>query len=176
MQDRHEVNKKAIEYAKQVRLTRQLVTVQEVYTARTSHALPLDAQARSMAIIAHFGRNMVPKFILQPCLQAIVLAPHRALPHVAACISMGRLAVFSDNKTKVWRQTCRVGCPGSCRCQMREGHACVFQGSGSAVLPWDISSVITHPPCCILHFVSREGSLPQGKIWRDTCGNGYGTI
>ena len=34
-------------------------------------------------------------------LQAIVLAPNRALPHVAACISMGRLAVFSDNKTKV---------------------------------------------------------------------------
>ena len=33
--------------------------------------------------------------------QAIILAPHRALPHVAACISMGRLAVFSDNKTKV---------------------------------------------------------------------------
>ncbi|CAL5220003.1 g1948 [Coccomyxa viridis] len=49
MQDRHEVNKKAIEYAR----------------------------------------------------QAIVLAPHRALPHVAACISMGRLAVFSDAKTKV---------------------------------------------------------------------------
>ena len=34
-------------------------------------------------------------------LQAIVLAPNKALPHVAACISMGRLAVFSDNKTKV---------------------------------------------------------------------------
>lgn len=39
----------------------------------------------------------------EPCIsvQAIVLAPHRALPHVAACISMGRLAVFSDAKTKV---------------------------------------------------------------------------
>ena len=34
-------------------------------------------------------------------LQAIVLAPNKALPHIAACISMGRLAVFSDNKTKV---------------------------------------------------------------------------
>ena len=30
-----------------------------------------------------------------------MLAPNKALPHVAACISMGRLAVFSDNKTKV---------------------------------------------------------------------------
>ena len=30
MQDRHEVNKKAIEYAKQVRLTHQLVTVHKV--------------------------------------------------------------------------------------------------------------------------------------------------
>ncbi|CAK0770004.1 hypothetical protein CVIRNUC_003724 [Coccomyxa viridis] len=49
MQDRHDVNKKAMEYAK----------------------------------------------------QAMVLAPNKALPHVAACISMGRLAVFSDNKTKV---------------------------------------------------------------------------
>jgi hypothetical protein len=58
-----------------------------------------------MAVIAHFRLNMVLEFILHPCLQAIVLAPHRALPHVAACISMGRLAMFSDNKTKVWRQT-----------------------------------------------------------------------
>ena len=40
--------------------------------------------------------------------QAIVLAPHRALPHVAACISMGRLAVFSDAKTKVQLATMHV--------------------------------------------------------------------
>ena len=35
------------------------------------------------------------------CVQAISLSPELALPHVACCISMGRLAVFSDNKTKV---------------------------------------------------------------------------
>ncbi len=29
------------------------------------------------------------------------MSPARALPHVACCISMGRMAVFSDNKTKV---------------------------------------------------------------------------
>ncbi|BDA42221.1 probable regulator of microtubule dynamics protein 3 [Coccomyxa sp. Obi] len=33
--------------------------------------------------------------------QAITMSPTRALPHVACCISMGRMAVFSDNKTKV---------------------------------------------------------------------------
>jgi hypothetical protein len=33
--------------------------------------------------------------------QAIRLSPTCALPNVACCISMGRLAVFSDNKTKV---------------------------------------------------------------------------
>ena len=44
-------------------------------------------------------RSLAVMLLLQ--LQAIVLAPNKALPHVAACISMGRLAVFSDNKTKV---------------------------------------------------------------------------
>lgn len=33
--------------------------------------------------------------------QAIQAAPDKGLPHVAACISMGRLAIFSDNKIKV---------------------------------------------------------------------------
>jgi hypothetical protein len=39
--------------------------------------------------------------VLQCWLQAIDLAPTKAMPHVACCISMGRLAVFSDNKAKV---------------------------------------------------------------------------
>lgn len=34
-------------------------------------------------------------------LQAIVLDGFAALPHIAACTSMGRLALLSDNKTKV---------------------------------------------------------------------------
>ena len=34
-------------------------------------------------------------------LQAIVLDAAAALPHIAACTSMGRLALLSDNKTKV---------------------------------------------------------------------------
>ena len=33
--------------------------------------------------------------------QAMRVSPTRALPNVACCISMGRLAVFSDNKAKV---------------------------------------------------------------------------
>lgn len=36
-----------------------------------------------------------------PTLQAIVLDGSAALPHIAACTSMGRLALLSDNKTKV---------------------------------------------------------------------------
>ena len=34
-------------------------------------------------------------------LQAMRVSPMRAMPNVACCISMGRLAVFSDNKAKV---------------------------------------------------------------------------
>ena len=33
--------------------------------------------------------------------QAIALDENAALPHIAACTSMGRLALLSDNKTKV---------------------------------------------------------------------------
>ena len=46
-------------------------------------------------------------------LQAMVLAPNKALPHVAACISMGRLAVFSDSKTKVRAQLTPLSHPPS---------------------------------------------------------------
>lgn len=42
-------------------------------------------------------------------MQAISLSPTKALPHVACCISMGRLAVFSDNKTKAC--TITLSCP-----------------------------------------------------------------
>lgn len=35
------------------------------------------------------------------CVQAMKADSSKSLPHVAACISMGRLAIFSDNKTKV---------------------------------------------------------------------------
>lgn len=34
-------------------------------------------------------------------MQAIALDESAALPHIAACTSMGRLALLSDNKTKV---------------------------------------------------------------------------
>ena len=34
-------------------------------------------------------------------MQAIALDENAALPHIAACTSMGRLALLSDNKTKV---------------------------------------------------------------------------
>lgn len=34
-------------------------------------------------------------------LQAILADPTHGLPHVACCISMGRMALFSDNKGKV---------------------------------------------------------------------------
>ena len=34
-------------------------------------------------------------------LQAITADPTQGLPHVACCISMGRMALFSDNKGKV---------------------------------------------------------------------------
>lgn len=35
------------------------------------------------------------------CKQAIEADPTHGLPHVACCISMGRMALFSDNKGKV---------------------------------------------------------------------------
>ena len=34
-------------------------------------------------------------------LQALEADPQASLPHVAACVSMGRLALFSENKAKV---------------------------------------------------------------------------
>lgn len=36
-----------------------------------------------------------------PALQCIEAAPHLVYGHVAMCISKGRLALFTDNKTKV---------------------------------------------------------------------------
>ena len=36
-----------------------------------------------------------------PALQAIEAGNNRALPHVAACCSKGRMALFSDSRTKV---------------------------------------------------------------------------
>ena len=45
--------------------------------------------------------NMCVTVRHDPLLQAITADPQYSLPHVAACISMGRLALFSDNRTKV---------------------------------------------------------------------------
>lgn len=41
-------------------------------------------------------------------MQAMEAAPEASLPHVAACISMGRLALLSENKAKASAVTAAV--------------------------------------------------------------------
>ena len=112
MQDRHDVNKKAMEYAKQV--GGPMLPAFERRPGSEQRVAAISGQDLGLHVLLTHELNLSSlrvMWLLQ--LQAIVLAPNKALPHVAACISMGRLAVFSDNKTKVRGQPTPLSHPPS---------------------------------------------------------------
>ena len=89
MQDRHDVNKKAMEYAKQVGGLHVLhLREAPCFSALCGNRFPCQhLQSRILLAHGYDVSSIAVMWLLQ--LQAMVLAPNKALPHVAACISMG---------------------------------------------------------------------------------------